>query len=143
MSEHSLWRFSRALQIALRERQTDQLEDLLDDDVDWAIYGPIDMFGFLGARHGKAAVLEAIGQIAKTFRLRQLDREAVLLGDNSAASLMRCSLTPERTGKPISVRLAQFTQFKDGRVTQLRVVVDTFDLVEQVLGRTIHLPQMA
>ena len=44
MTEQSLWRFSRAFQRALNERQTDQLESILDENVDWAIYGPIDMF---------------------------------------------------------------------------------------------------
>ena len=58
MTEHSLWRFSRAFHRAINERQPADLEALLDEDVDWAIYGPIDMFPFLGARHGKAAVLD-------------------------------------------------------------------------------------
>src|SRR4051794_143389 len=43
MTEHSLWRLSRALHRAVNERQRDDLEALIDDDVDWAIYGPIDM----------------------------------------------------------------------------------------------------
>ena len=60
MTEHSLWRFSRALHRAINERQPTDLESLIDDDVDWAIYGPIDMFPFLGARRGKAAVLQVI-----------------------------------------------------------------------------------
>ena len=47
MTEHSLWRFSRALHRAINERQPDDLEALIDEDVDWAIYGPIDMFPFL------------------------------------------------------------------------------------------------
>src|SRR5262249_5911542 len=64
MTEHSLWRFSRALHRAINERRLEDLEDLIDDDVDWAIYGPIDMFPFLGARHGKTAVMEVIRQIA-------------------------------------------------------------------------------
>jgi len=39
MTEHSLWRFSRALHRAINERRREDLEALLDDDVDWAIYG--------------------------------------------------------------------------------------------------------
>jgi hypothetical protein len=34
MTEHSLWRFSRALHRAINERQPADLEALLDDDVD-------------------------------------------------------------------------------------------------------------
>jgi hypothetical protein len=53
---------------------------------------------------------------------------------------LRFSLTALDSSKPISVRLAHFAQFKDGRLRNIRVVLDSFDLVEQVLGRPIHLP---
>jgi ketosteroid isomerase-like protein len=143
MTEHSLWRFSRALHRAINERQYADLEALIDEDVDWAIYGPIDIFPFLGARHGKAAVLDVIKQIADNVRVHRFDREQVLLGVDSAASMMRYSLTALDSNKPISLRLAQFAQFKAGRLAKIRVLVDTFDMVEQALGRPIHLPRMA
>jgi ketosteroid isomerase-like protein len=143
MTEHSLWRFSRALHRAINEHQAEDLEALIDDDVDWAVYGPIDMFPFLGARHGKAAVLEVCRQIADNVRVHRFDRESVMLGVDSAASMMRYSLTALDSNRPISLRLAQFAQFKAGRLTSMRVVVDTFDLVEQAIGRPIHLPKIA
>jgi ketosteroid isomerase-like protein len=143
MTEHSLWRFSRALHRAINERQPQDLEALIDDDVDWAIYGPIDMFPFLGARRGKEAVLEVVRQIAENIRIHRFDRETVMLGVDSAASMLRYSLTLLDSSKPISMRLAHFAQFKAGRLSSIRVLVDTFDLVEQALGRPIHLPKIA
>jgi len=143
MTEHSLWRFSRALLRAINERQREDLEALIDDDIDWAIYGPIDMFPFLGARHGKAAVLEVIRQIAENVRVYRFDRESVMLGEDSAASMIRYSLTALDSNKPISLRLAHFAKFRAGRLISIRVLVDTFDLVEQALGHPIHLPKLA
>jgi ketosteroid isomerase-like protein len=143
MTEHSLWRFSRAMHRAINERQREDLEALIDDDVDWAIYGPIDMFPFLGARRGKAAVLEVIRQIAENVRVHRSERESVMLGEDSAASMMRYSLTALDSNKPISLRLAHFARFKTGRLVSIRVLIDTFDLVEQTLGHPIHLPRMA
>src|SRR5665213_3476163 len=143
MTEHTLWRFSRALHRAVNERQFADLDVLIDEDVDWAIYGPIDMFPFLGARRGKAAVIEVIRQIADNIRVHRFDRESVMLGVDSAASMMRYSLTALDSNKPISLRLSQFAQFKAGQLSSIRVLVDTFDLVEQVLGRPIHLPRIA
>ena len=140
MTEHSLWRFSRALHRAINERQHDDLETMIDDDVDWAIYGPIDMFPFLGARRGKAAVIEVIRQIADNFRVHRFDRETIMLGVDSAASMLRYSLTALDSSKPISLRVAHFAQFKAGRLSSLGVLLDSFDLVEQTLGRPIHLP---
>jgi ketosteroid isomerase-like protein len=143
MTEHSLWRFSRALHRAINERQFEDIEGLIDEDVDWALYGPIDMFPFLGARSGKSAVLEVIRQIADNFRVRRFDRESIMLGVDSAASMLRYSLTALDSDKPISLRVAQFAQFRAGRLTNMRVLIDTFDLVEQALGRAIHLPKIA
>jgi hypothetical protein len=101
------------------------------------------MFPFLGARQGKTAVLEVCRQIANSVRIHRFDRESVMLGVDSAASMMRYSLTALNSNKPISLRLAQFAQFKAGRLVSIRVLVDTFDLVEQALGRPIHLPRIA
>jgi ketosteroid isomerase-like protein len=143
MTEHSLWRFSRALHRAINESQRDDLETLIDDDVDWAIYGPIDMFPFLGARRGKSAVIEVIRQIADNVRVHRFDRESIMLGVDSAASMIRYSLTALDSSKPISLRIAHFAQFSAGRLRSIRVLVDTFDLVEQALGRPIHLPKVA
>jgi ketosteroid isomerase-like protein len=143
MTEHSLWRFSRALHRAINERRNEEIEDLIDDDVDWAIYGPIDMFPFFGARRGKAAVLEVIRQIADNVRVRRFDRETIMLGVDSAASMLRYSLTALDSDKPISLRIAHFAQFKAGKLASIRILVDTFDLVEQALGRPLHLPRIS
>ena len=143
MTEHSLWRFSRALHRAVNDRHFEDIEALIDEDVEWAIYGPIDMFPFLGARQGKDAVLDVIRQLADNFRVRRFDRESIMLGVDSAASMLRYSLTALDSNKPISLRIAHFAQFKAGKLTNFRVLVDTFDLVEQTVGYPIHLPRMA
>jgi hypothetical protein len=66
-----------------------------------------------------------------------------MLGAESAASMLRYSLTLLDANKPISLRLAHFAQFKAGRLANIRILVDTFDLVEQALGHPIHLPKVA
>jgi ketosteroid isomerase-like protein len=143
MTEHSLWRFSRALHRAINDRQLEDLEAVIDEDIDWAIYGPIDMFPFLGARRGKEAVLEVIKQIAENVRVHRFERETVMLGVDTASSMLRYSLTALDSNKPISLRVAHFAQFKAGRLRSIRVLLDTFDLVEQMLGREIHLPRVS
>jgi len=142
MTEHSLWRFSRALHRAVNDRDFRDIEALIDEDVEWAIYGPIDMFPFLGARQGRDAVLDVIRQLADNFHVRRFDRESIMLGVDSAASMLRYSLTALDSSKPISLRVAQFAQFRAGKLISMRVLIDTFDLVEQALGRAIHLPKM-
>src|SRR5882757_9952664 len=143
MTEHGLRRFSRALHRAINERQLSDIEPLLDDEVEWTIYGPIDLFSFFGARRGKMAVLDVTRQIGENLRVHRFDREQIMLGADSAASMLRYSLTALDSNTPISLRIAHFAQFRDGRLTSLRVLVDSFDLVEQTVGYPIHLPRIA
>lgn len=142
MAEHSFWRFSRTLHRAINDRHLEDIEALLDEEVDWTIYGPIDMFPFLGTRYGKRAVLDVIREISDNVQIRRFERDTTMLGVDSAASMLRGSLTARQSDKSISLRVAQFAQFKAGRLISMRVLVDTFDLVEQALGRQIHLPKM-
>lgn len=75
--------------------------------------------------------------------MHRYEREHILLSEDSGSVMMRFSLTALDTNRPISLRLAQFAQFRAGRLISMRVVVDTFDLVEQALGRSIHLSKIA
>ncbi|MCG6206797.1 nuclear transport factor 2 family protein [Rhodopseudomonas sp. HC1] len=143
MTEHNLWRFSRALHRALNEDRHQELADMIDEDIDWAMYGPIEMFPFFGSRHGKAAVLEVCRQIADNIRIHRFDREAIMLGVDTSASMIRYSLTALDTNKPISLRMAQFAQFRHGKLVNMRILIDTFDLVEQAMGQPISLPRFA
>jgi ketosteroid isomerase-like protein len=133
MTEHSLWRFSRALHRAINERQFSEIDPLIDEDVDWTIHGPVELFPFFGSRRGKAAVLDVIRQIADTVRVHRFDRETIVLGVEQAASMLRCSLTMLDTNKPARVRVAHFVQFKDGRLSSMRMLVDSYELIEQAL----------
>jgi hypothetical protein len=66
-----------------------------------------------------------------------------MLAEDAAASMIRYSLTGLDSNKPVSLRLAHFARFKAGRLSSIRILVDSFDLVEQTLGRHIHLPRIA
>jgi hypothetical protein len=77
---------SHARCIAINERQPEDLETQIDDDVDWVIYGPIELFPFLGARRGKAAVLEVCRQISENVRVHRSDRESIMLGEDTQAN---------------------------------------------------------
>ena len=142
MTEHSLWRLSRALHRAINERQFSDVEPLIDEDIDWTVHGPVDLFPFLGSRHGKAAVLDVLRQIANRVRVHRFDREQIILGVEQASSMLRYSLTVLDTNKPIKLRLAHFAQFRDGKLASLRILVDTYELVEHAFGLPLRKPQL-
>jgi hypothetical protein len=143
MTEHSLWRFSRALHRAINERQPADLAALLDEDVDWAIYGPIDMYPFFGSRRGKAAVIDVIRQISDNFRVHRFDRESIMLGVDSAASMMRYSLTAlDRTSRsPCGSPISPSSGPAASPTSACWSIPST--PVEQTVAYPIHLPRMA
>ena len=143
MSEHPMRGFARAFCDALAAREPARIAPLIHDDIDWTVFGPVDLFPFFGHRKGKAAVIAMLGRIAQTLQLRGCDMERVLTDGEDAASMMRVSARDLRSDRGISLRLALFAQFSGGELVTLRAVFDSFDAVEQALGRHIDLSAVA
>jgi ketosteroid isomerase-like protein len=68
--------------------------------------------------------------------------ETLLVDGDRAAALIRLTANVRATGKVMSVRTSQFSRYRDGKVIEMRAVLDSYDMVEQVLGRTIDLAPM-
>ncbi len=127
----------------LAARQTQRVAPLLDDNIEWTAFGPIDLFPFFGHRRGKTAVLAMCGEIAASLQLRGCDKESTLTDGDQAASLLKLNAVYTRTGRVLSLRLALFAQFHDGKLLRLRALFDSFDAAEQALGRHIDLGAVA
>ena len=56
--------------------------------------------------------------------------------------MLRYSLTSLDSNKPISAAGRAFRPVQGRPAHNIRVLVDSFDLVEQALGHPIHLPRM-
>lgn len=122
---------------ACTERDVERVMTFLADDVDWLVQGPVDVFAFLGQRHGKAAVLDGFGEIARKFEVTNYQVEILLVESDRAAALIRITSIVRATGKVMSVRAAQFSRFHNGKVVEMRGVLDSYDMVEQTIGRPL------
>ena len=121
---------------AYATRDAQQIAPFLDEDVQWAVTGPIDVLPFCGEWRGRAAVLELFEQLLpKVFGgMRFVSDELLIEGDRMAA-LLRIFATGQDDGRPISYRTAQFYRFRDGKIVSFRAVFDSFNAAEQVHGR--------
>jgi ketosteroid isomerase-like protein len=114
------------------------LSPYLDDDVVWTISGPVDILQFCGRRSGKAVVLKLLDRdIPLLLEKRRLIPQAMLIDGDRAAVLGKLMATRRDIGHAISYRIAQFVQFRDGKVTDYVSIIDSFDAVEQVLGHPL------
>jgi ketosteroid isomerase-like protein len=137
MTDHVEMRnFIRAFCEALTSRDASKLRPMLADDV-----GPIDYFPFFGHRRGKEEVIKAMcDQIADYLHIQRCDPERILFKGDKAASLVRMTAKHIPSERTLSFRLAQFIKFRDGKLIEMRAILDSFDAVEQVeaaqTGRT-------
>jgi len=119
-------------------RDVDGIAELLDDDAQWDISGPVDLLPFCGAHRSKAEVIDLIGrQIPMVLRTFSFVPEAILVQGDRAAMLSRQSSRRTKDGRTMSYRVANFMRFRDGKLMENLSLIDSFDVVEQVLGHPL------
>jgi ketosteroid isomerase-like protein len=124
---------------AYGRRDFERLAAFLHDDIDWVIYAPISVFAFAGARHGRAAVLQVLTRIAEAYVLESYTPEIVVVDEDRAAVMSDVGFRQRATDRAIRFRVANFLRFADGRVIEFREFTNSFDVVEQALGRELEL----
>ena len=127
---------------AYREGNAERVAALIDDDIDWCIYGPARVFPFEGPRRGKAQVMEVLAAIGKQYELKRYDQEVMVVEADRAAVLSQVAFVQRATGRTLSMRLINFARVRDGRIVTFREFSDTFDVVEQAAGSWLEVPMI-
>ena len=129
---------------AYAARDLVRLADLIDDDVEWMITGPIDLMRFCGRHRGKAAVLALFGpKIPDMFKITGFIPDTLVIDGDRSAMLGRISGVRRDNGYKISYQLAHFVRFRNDKVVDFRSLIDSFDAAEQLLGHAIDLSAVA
>ena len=107
------------------------------DDVAFIANAPVDLFPHMGHRRGT----EALRQMWKTVHARYSEMRyqvpiLVAEGDRVAA-IIRLFFRKRSNARMVQFDIAAFDTFRDDRIAQIREIIDTFDLVEQVLERDV------
>jgi ketosteroid isomerase-like protein len=107
------------------------------DDIDFLANAPVDILPHMGHRHGKAEVREMWRTIhARYSSLRHEVPTIVAEGDKVAAHI-RVFLRKSGNNRIVQFDFAAFYTLRDGRISEIREIMDTFDLVQQVLERDV------
>lgn len=128
---------------AMTSRDAGRLAPFLDDDIEWVVFGPVDLFPFFGRRRGKTAVLAMFRELMTVLQLRRCEQDSLLTDGENAAALVKINALDMSTGRILSLRLAQFATFREHKLVSLKAVFDSFDVAEQVMGREIDLTRAA
>jgi ketosteroid isomerase-like protein len=139
MTETSIRPIVEAFYRASAERDVERVMSFIAEDVDWLVQGPVDVFAFFGQRHGKAAVLEGYRELDRKLQITGYQVETLLVDGDRAAALIRLTSIVRASGKVMSVRTSQFSRFHDGKIVEMHGILDSYDMVEQTLGRAFDL----
>ena len=117
-------------------------ERLLADDIDWTMNGPPQAFPVPNELHGKAAVLAALRQINDALNVvRNIKREVLVDGDRAAVISDR-TVVQRATGRTLVYRVAAFLTFRGGKLVAYQSFYDSFDMLEQVIGEHLNVPEI-
>lgn len=109
----------------------------LSEDARWTINGPIDVLPFCGTYRGLEAITRLLEKgIPTVIGARVIESERFLIDGEHAAGLGRI-VSRHASGKTISYRLAIFLTFSNGKLVDYCSVLDSFDAVEQVVGKRL------
>ena len=117
---------------AYRDGNAERIAEIIDDEIDWVIYGPVEIFPFEGTRKGKPAVLSVLASIAQEYKLEAYSPEIMVVEGDRAAVLSDVTFVQRSSDRKLRCRLANFLRFRDGRlVEQKRLQHDLTLLVER------------
>src|SRR5689334_629692 len=105
---------------AYRAGDAARVAALVDDDIDWVIHGPVDLFPFQGARRGKAAVMEALAGIAEKYELKRYENKYIIVEGERAAVLSQTAFVQRSTRRTLSMQLVNLMRVKDGKIVEFR-----------------------
>jgi ketosteroid isomerase-like protein len=120
-------------------RDLERVKSYIHDDINWVIYAPRKLFGFTGPKHGKQAVLEALGAIAKEYAIKSYAPKIVLADGDRAAVISDVTFAQRSSGRVLNFRIADVMRLRDGQIIEFEEFIDTIDVAEQALGRFIDL----
>jgi ketosteroid isomerase-like protein len=109
------------------------------DDVDHFVSAPVDLFPHLGARLGKHEVRTMWQTIHRRYSEMRRDVRSIIAEGDRVAVDTRVFLRKRDNGRMLQFDVAMFFTSQDGKVTRVREIVDTYDLVQQVIERDLIL----
>ena len=107
------------------------------DDVEFIANAPVDLLPHMGHRQGTEAMRQMWTIVhARYCEMRSEVPIIVAEGDKVAANI-RVFFRKRSNQRMVRFDIAAFYTFRDGRIAQIREIIDTFDMVEQVLERDV------
>ena len=107
------------------------------DDVVFFSNAPIDILPHLGVRRGKAELREMWQKVHGRYTEMRHEVPIIVAEGDKVAALIRVFFRKRSNERVVQFDIASFFTLREGRIAEIREVMDTFDLVGQVLERDL------
>jgi uncharacterized protein len=107
------------------------------DDVDFVTHAPIDILPHLGHRHGQAEVAAMWRTIHARYSDMRHEIPFIVAEDDRVAASISVFFRKRSNGRIVQFDLAAFYTLRDGRIAKIHEILDSFELVQQLLERDI------
>jgi hypothetical protein len=107
------------------------------DDIDFFSNAPIDILPHLGHHKGKDEVREMWKTVHKRYSSMRYQVPIIVAEGDTVAVHIRAFLGKRRNKRIVQFDIAAFYVFREGLVAKIREIMDTFDLVQQVVERDL------
>ena len=107
------------------------------DDVDFLTHAPIDLLPHLGHRRGKAEVGAMWRTIHARYSGMRHEIPFLIAEDDRVAASIRVFFRKRDNRRIVQFDLAAFYTLREGRIISIHEILDSFELVQQLLERDI------
>ena len=103
------------------------------DDIEFFSNAPIDILQHMGHHRGKDDVRRMWQTVHSRYSEMRYDLPIIVTEDDKVAVNIRVYFRKATNGRVVQFDIAAFYVLRDNRITRIREIMDTFDLVQQVL----------
>ncbi|WP_024506189.1 nuclear transport factor 2 family protein [Bradyrhizobium sp. ARR65] len=107
------------------------------NDIDVVANAPVDILPHMGHRRGKDEVRQMWKTIHGSYSSIRHELKTIVAEDDKVAVDMRAYYRKRANRRIVQFDMAAFYTLRNGRITHIREILDSFDLVQQVLERDL------
>ena len=110
---------------------------LCSDDVEFFSNAPVDILPHLGHHHGKDDVRQMWKTVHERYSSMRYEMPFIAAEGDKVAVHLRAFFGKRRNERIVQFDIAIFFALHGGKIARIREIIDTFDLIEQVVERDV------
>jgi len=107
------------------------------DDIEFIANAPVDLLPHLGHRRGKAELREMWNAVLARYSELRCEVPMLIAERDRVAAYIRVFFRKSINQRMVQFDIAGFYTLRDGKVCQIREIIDTYDLVQQLVERDV------